>query len=217
MLNDFMKLKKAQATFIMQMITAFFAIGAVALLYFMFYGRYFDIHAIIESNEIERHAINIGQILLSSKKLVYSENIAGEERFYRGVFDKSKLDENFIPEEEYKLGIVEREGGIKEDITYPNSVIGLTIKNLDNNEIWHLAFADYNLKESSEFIGCLIRNIGIAFTKNYEECRKTYLASKTGTFEKSFPVLIKDGNSLHPARLTIILTEKERPLTLRIV
>jgi len=215
MLNDIVKSKKSQATFIMQMITAFFAIGVIAFIYFFFYGKYFDIHAIVESNEMERHTINMAQILSSSKKLVYSESIGGEERFYRGVFDKSKLDNEFIPEEEYKTGIIERESGVKEDITYPNSVTRLTIKNLDNDDVWLLASADYSMGESSGFMNCLALNIGLGFTQDYEECRRTYLASKTGTFEKNFPLLIKDGDSLHPARLTFVLTEKESALALQ--
>jgi len=67
--------RKGIASWIAQMITALFAIGAVAFLYFLIYSRSFDIHAIVLSAEAQRHTINMAQILLSSDKLVYEEDI----------------------------------------------------------------------------------------------------------------------------------------------
>lgn len=204
---------KGQTTFFLQIVTIFLGVGVMAILYFMFEGKYFDINAIVESNEIERHVINIGQIVLSSKKLVYSEMVGDEERFFRGIFDKSKLDGQFIPKVEYITGTMEKDSEIKDDITYPNAVVRLRVENLDNDDdTWLFTVADYSLAMRSEFLTCLSRNVGLGFFRDYEECRVTYLESKAGTFEKSFPVLIKDGDSLYPSILNIEMTEEQTEL-----
>ncbi len=67
--------RKGIATWIPLVLTALTAIGAVALLYFLLFARYFDIQAIIQSAEVQRHTINMAQVLLSSDKLVYEEDI----------------------------------------------------------------------------------------------------------------------------------------------
>jgi len=208
--------KKAVATWIIQVATTLFAIGVIAFLYFFLFGRYFDIHAIVVSNEAKRHVINMAQALLSSDKLVYEEDFGGGmKRFHRGVFDKNKLDEQLMT---HSLDIKDSE--VREEISYPNTGTQIVVSDLESDTSWTLAFGGPGLENQVEFMDCLYQNIEpnifvwvFNFPINspwnfwdFVECAGTY-ETKIGIFEKDFPVLINDNGDLHAGRLFIRVME----------
>jgi len=206
--------KKGQATWITQVLTALLAVGVVAFLYFLLFGRYFDIHAIVVSNEAKRHVINMAQVMLSSDKLVYEEDFGGMKRFHRGVFDKNKLDEQLM---RHILDIKESE--VREEISYPNTGTQIVVNDLELNKSWTLVFGGPGLENQVEFIDCLHQNIEpniFVWVFNFPlspwnlwdlvECIGTY-ETKIGIFEKDFPVLINDNGVLHAGRLFIRVME----------
>jgi len=203
------KSAKGLAFSLMHLVFILVMIGGVAVMYYMFRGKYFDIQATVESNEIERHAVNIGQIILSSKDLVYSETIGGEERYYRGVFDKSKIDSAFVTEDEYETeNIAYKENSIYDQISFPNAVAEIILEESERENLWLFTVTDYSLEGSSDFMNCVARSVGLGIVNKYQSCSETYLQSKSGTFEKTFPVLIRDSGELYPASLKVTVHEK---------
>lgn len=214
--------KKGIASWITQMLIALFTVGSVAFLYFLIYGRYIDVHAIIESSEAQRHTINIAQVLLSSDKLVYEEDFGGGfKRFHRGVFDKSKLDAQMINEEQWSIfSDVTKDSDIVEEIGYPNSAISIIVNDIETDERWILSYTNPGLEWHNEYMDCMANNIDTSFFGfptlgnsyilwNYwdeKECSDTY-NTKIGVFEKDFPVLIQYGDTTHAARLMVKLME----------
>ncbi len=190
------RLEKGEAMSLAEMITNLLAIGLVALLYFMFVGKYFDIQTIVNSNEIERHVINAAQILLSSKKLIYSDIVGNEERYHRAIFEKAKL------------GNIET-SGIESEITYPSSIIILKIKNLENGEEWSFDATDYDFPGSSEFVDCIKGELENDLSSATEFCWSMTTSRNIQLFEKSFPVLIEDDGLLYTGRLAILIAEED--------
>jgi hypothetical protein len=188
---------RALAMSLMWLAIAFCVIGVVALLYFLMYGRYFDIHFIVKSNEAKRHVINMGQVLLSSHKLVYEETFDdGSKRFYRGVFDKDKLDQQLVNNAGFLAGLLGTKGGeLREEVSYPKTATRIIV----------------------ELINCLNSNVDNAFwavVRHYtpwkdwdaEECYSAY-ADKLGVYNQEFPVLIYDDGDLHAGRLYLRVME----------
>jgi len=72
---------------------------------------YFEYQVIYESFNKMRQAIDFAENIMSSKCLVYEEN----GNFFKGVFDKSKLDKKvdtcIKTEKGYSFGIVDEKGG----------------------------------------------------------------------------------------------------------
>lgn len=208
--------RKGIATWIAQMAVGLFSIGVVAFFYFLLFGRYFDIHSIIMSNEAKRHVINMAQVMLSSDKLVYEEEIGGMKRFYRGVFDRAKLDEQLMTDE----GDI-KESEIREEISYPNTGTQIIVYDVELEKSWTLSFGGPGLENQMQFLECMYRNIDkniFSWVFNNPlrpspwnfwdivECTMTY-ETKIGIFEKDFPVLINDNGVLHAGRLYIRLME----------
>ena len=213
--------RKGIATWIAQTLTALVAIGAVAFLYFLMYGRYFELHSIVRSNEAKRHVINMAQVLLSSDKLVYEEEAGGMKRFYRGVFDRGKLDEQLVDEDYFSTySSVTKDSEIRREVSYPNSATQIIVYDMDSGERWVLSFGGPGLEGVGEFFTCLYNNIDKNFfglPKPYnifilwdfwqgKECFDTY-ETKIGVFEKDFPVLINDNGIMHVGRLFVRIME----------
>jgi len=199
--------KGQAAAIISEYFTAFFAIAIAVFLYFMFYGRYLDVQVVVESNEVARRAINSAQVLMSSHDVVWSEQVGGADRFYRGIFDKAKLDAQMVREDSYASDQLDK-GVLKEYLTYPGTVTKITIRSSDTGDAWFAAFADYGNAESSGFLQCLVSHIGLDIFVQDDECM-TYMQG-SNRFEKSFPVLYKDAadSTLHPAIMTVVMTSK---------
>lgn len=182
------KSKGISALSFSEILTAIFAIGAIALVYFLFFGKYLDLNIIVESNEVERHAIDSAQLLMSSKRLIYSESVLGDDRYHRGIFEKTKLD--LVPIEY-----------LEDIVGYPNSASSIEIKNLETGESWEFAVVGPSGYADDRLFSC------IDDISDIVSCWKTHRQSKVGTFEKTFPVLIRENGNLYNAHMTIQLTE----------
>jgi hypothetical protein len=302
------------ATWIAQMLIAFAVIGAVFLLYVLMVGRYFDIHAIIVSNEAQRHVINMAQVLLSSDRLVYEEDLSNsllaglpQKRYYRAVFDRTKLDQALFGQNQgggiccptrdecfTYYGITENENCVQVcqdsygtacvseescesdvcqvlctptpceseviqvgysikchcaeptcaggscgetaatdyqalcdalDIGYPGALMQIVVSDIPGERTWTLSCGRASILDRAtsdtmkSLLTCMYNNIDwniLTWVFNVpkgpwqywdiKSCSSTY-ASKTGTFDKDFPVLIKDGDSMHAGRLFLSITE----------
>lgn len=211
--------RRGQATWIAQIMIGFMAIGIVAFLYFLMYGRYFDIHAIVRSNEAKRHVINMAQVMLSSDKLVLEESFDdGSKRFYRGVFDKEKLDAQLINQALYNSGNYDDQGEeLIKEISYPNTGTRIVISDVETEESWILAYGSPGLEYLSEYIKCMYSNIdlkifSLAFNPgpwnvwDKRDCYYTYV-EKIGVFGQEFPVMIYDDGEMHEGRLFLRVME----------
>jgi hypothetical protein len=88
-------------------------------IFFLFVGYYVIIKGVIKSSEEERKTINLGHVLISSDKLVYSD----EKRISRAILDENKLDE--IDSNE-----------LFKEIGYPNYNYFIQIINSDTGKSW---------------------------------------------------------------------------------
>jgi hypothetical protein len=220
--KDYIRIKnKAQATWIVQMVIGLFVIGMAAFLYFLMYGRYFDVHAIVESNEAKRHVINMGHVLLSSHRLVYEESFDdGSKRFYRGVFDADKLDEELVNEEGFLAGLLGTRGGeLSREVSYPRTATRIVVDDIQNGNKWAVSFGSPGLENVAGLINCfnirldqnfwavpLVRHFTPWKDWDAEECYATY-TSKIGVFDQKFPVLIYDEGEMHAGRLYLRVME----------
>lgn len=198
---------KGQASMISQLLVAFVAIALVIFLYFMFYGRYLDVQVIVQSNEVERRAINAAQVLMSSKDLVWSDSAGGAERFYRGVFEEAKLDAQMVSADSYAADRLQplSKGALKDYLTFPGTVTSVTVRSADTSDAWFTSFADFSNPDSTNFYACVANSLSLSFFVKYDACVKTYTGSNT--FEKAFPVLLRDASeALHPASMTVVMT-----------
>jgi len=212
--DDFMESKKGIATWVIQVFTAFFAISMVMFLYFLLYGRYFDIHSIVIGHEAQRHSMNIAQVILSSDNLVYEEDVSGSVRYHRGVLDKEKLDFQMNRREIDKF-----ESDLSNEIGYPSTAMQIVVVDMETDDKWVLAVGRVGLDNQQQFLECLYNNLdlslfGLATNYQYKlwnywdwtECQETY-ETKTGTYESEFPVMIMDFDELHTGRLFVRISE----------
>ena len=112
---------KGQATSLSQILASLVIIFLIASLLFYFFKGHFYIGVTVKEDEIESRTITLAQVLLSSDKLVYME----EDRIYRGIFDKDKLDD-----------VRDNPNPLLDEISYPDSEYYVMIKDLDNKNTW---------------------------------------------------------------------------------
>lgn len=219
--------KKGIATWIAQLLTALFAIGIIATIYFMMYSRYFDIQVTVDSDEAKRHAINMAQVLMSSRRLVHEDSYDdGSKRYYRGVFNATKLDNSLAVEGDLiDIRTLERKGEeLSKEISYPNTATRIVITDLENGDGWIMSFGHPGLENFKELLVCFWQNanwgdifqpvfgppvvkIKSPWTKwDAESCYGTY-GTKIGVFSQDFPVMIYNGGEMHPGRLFLRVME----------
>ncbi len=195
-------------------IMALLIIGVVVIFYILMMTKFLDIRTIVMEAGVERHTLNLAQVLLSYDKLVYVE----EDYFsiHRGIFVKEKLDEQFKDGSE-----------LTNELGYPDSVILLYVKDFDANKEWALRYkGPFNLEGSkaASFIECLnektefdvillfqmilspISHVGPWDYYTIAECTSSF-ASDYGTSVRRFPVAIKDGNEIHAGILVVTIDE----------
>lgn len=97
-------------------IVGFIVLGAIALIYFLFFSRILNVYAVVAEHEADIHTINLAQVLMSSE-LAYSDG----NTVQRGVFDKGKLD----------AGQLENL-----DIWYPDAIAVVGIEDLETGYRW---------------------------------------------------------------------------------
>jgi hypothetical protein len=208
------------------MITMLVAIGSLILLVAMFFRGFFETTTIVNENEVERHAIIMGNILLSSNKLVHSD---GNKNF-RGVFDKEKLDKVLLKVNSIS-GTEDMKNPAKEiEVAYPNSVAIVRIWDLETGNGWYASLVGESVMEgysSVKALECLFGKIKIDLTtifrmpllssgqiaplpwsqEDLKKCQLTYFSS-SGVSTQGFPVAIRVSDSeVHIGTLIVNLME----------
>lgn len=178
-------------------ITGFFLLAVVVLIYLMFFARVLDVHVIVVEYEAEIHTINLAQVLLSSD-IAYSDGYT----LHRGVFDKIKLDN--------ELG--------KLDIWYPDATAVVGIEDLETGEKWKTILAPETVggTAASDWIDCLLNNIKIDIDMIFRGLWKwpdllkchSEISNQLAPAVREFPVAIRiSENEIHRGRMMISLVE----------
>ncbi len=206
---------KGQAMSISQIFVSLMTIGLITTLILLFFTQYFDIRGIVKESSEERHAITLAQVFLSSDQLVFvdEENVA-----HRAMFDREKLDENFINNindlrDFDKLHDIFENSPLFQEMSYPNSTYILQVEDLENNIKWmifghgKIAGLDY---ETANHVKCIVdvsKKTKKPSISDYLGCMKR-LGSKTGVSEKKFPVTVRiSDEEVHIGIMTIMSTE----------
>jgi hypothetical protein len=209
-----------------------FIIGIFLVLILFFINYYVQTNAIIKSSDVERHAIALGNLYLSSDLLTYTNG----KTLYRDVFSKEKLDKEMINSGNiFSYTKIFSDSDIFNQISYPNSVVILYVQDGESNDKWFLVghgpvqakgfgYADYGdclvqkLKLDPATLGRLFiasqSSLGQALTYpviwdkyDFKECEASYNA-QVGYSIKSFPVAIQTpNNDIHEGYLVVMLRE----------
>ena len=205
-------------------------LGLIVVIFNLFIGRYFDIKTILNENAVDRHAIAFGNVLLSSDKIAYSDDM----RTYRGIFDKIKLDEEMINQNNFMdfMKIFQQSEMLKE-ISYPDSLIGVNVVDKETGESWMLfGYGKMSIQAFSSTVygECLFNKLKpdaqtvfralsntlvfgpVGLTKiwdNYDlKTCENELGDRLGTSYNTFPVAIRiSDNEVHAGVLNLRITE----------
>lgn len=212
-------------------VMAFFAMIGLAIsiiIFFYFFGNIFIIIPILKENDVQRHSIVLANLFLSSDKLIYTDSF----RSYRGVFDKAKLDQEMVTQSNALQFLnIFQQSDILQEISYPNSVVVLTVTDLSNNNAWYVAGTG-NIQGSGtaaqSYWQCMTSHIRIdaasffrllrptgppiikAFWTDYDlDACQQVLNSKQGVVAfETFPVSIRySDNDIHLGVLSLSLAE----------
>jgi len=203
-----------------QMLMMFVILGCIIIVLALFFGGYFDTHTMVEGSDVERHAITMANILLSSKNLTHSDG----NKFLRGIFDKEKLDKSLLKQESI-LDILNLRNSARDlGIAYPNSIAFVRVSDLETNDAWYVSLIGESTIEGSSMIkrfDCLWNNMKIDVTMLFRipafspweiwdlrKCEMVY-ASSSGVSTQGFPVAIRVSDSeVHVGVMVVELTEK---------
>lgn len=221
--------KKGVAKVFFDALLALFALAVGIIIFFYFFGHLFIIIPILKENEVERHSIVLANLFMSSDRLTYSDNF----RSYRAVFDKTKLDKEMVTKTNFLAFLnIFQESKILDNISYPNSVVTLTITDLDNDNKWYVSghgkFLGTEGTAAESFFECMISHIRIdtasffralrptgipiikAFWTDYDldACGQVFNSKQGVVAFKTFPVSIRySNNDIHLGILSLSLAE----------
>jgi len=198
---------KGISTTMIQILTALLVLGLIAVFWFMLIGYYFDVEAAVISAEVERHNLNLAQVLISSPRIAYSDG----DKIYRGILDWDKVNSQLVSGSE-----------LLNEIGYPNSVMVIGVKNLDTGDSKSIVyFGSFSIPGLNifDFIACMQSAININidmifrippgslwYISDIVACEVTE-ASKYGTEVRSFPISIRKNGEVHPGVLIVTLLE----------
>jgi hypothetical protein len=146
-------------------------IGVMAFFYWMAIARFFQLHVIVEENEVERRTINMANVLLSHENLISSSS----GKNMRGVFDSEKLNKfaTFLSKADtknYVDAVTNEAKNAKElNIGYPNtytvfSVVDLESCSEEKCDGWVGVFKgpfDIDATYAKKFIDCLATHLDV--------------------------------------------------------
>lgn len=110
---------KGQAKMLSDILLGLMVVGIVVAIYFLFIGYYIIIKGIVKSADQERNTMNLGQILISSGMLAYSNG----KTTYRGILDEEKLNNLDT-------------SGLFKEISYPSYGYFFTVNNTESGQTW---------------------------------------------------------------------------------
>jgi hypothetical protein len=140
-----------------------FTIGILALLFWFLMSKFLEIHSFVNELTVERHAINLANVLISSEEIAYEK----DGKIWRGVLDSSKLDDVFVKKDEFIADTDENLQPKDIGIGYPNSlnlVEVIDLESCQNSECdgWIVSLSGpVLLKDLSvtRFASCLSENV----------------------------------------------------------
>jgi hypothetical protein len=227
------KKMKGVSTVFVNAIVALLALAVGVVIFFFFFGHIFIIIPILKESEIERHSIILANLYISSDKLTYSDG----SRSYRGIFDKSKLDKEMVTQSNALSFLnIFQQSDLLQNISYPNSVVILTVTDLDNNNRWYVSgrgdFLGTEGTSAQSYFECMISHIRIdaasffrglrgssavlpfnpinAFWTDYDmqACQQVFNSKQGVVAFKTFPVSIRySDNDVHLGVLSLSLAE----------
>lgn len=216
-----------------QYLTSMILIGffIVAILFFLNY--YVQANAILKSSDVERHALFLGNLYLSSDKLDYTVG----KTLSRDVFSADKLNKEMINQNNlFSYTKIFSDSDVFSEISYPNSIVFLYVQDAESNDRWFLnghgtlqvqgfSYDNYEtclltkLKLDPRLIARLFmstssaanspQNIIKSFWDSYDfsECESS-LNATVGSVIKTFPVAIRTSNGeVHEGYFVVGLRE----------
>lgn len=127
---------KAISNVFMYVFWTLLAIAFIISLYFFGIGGFLKISTIFEGSEVDRHAVILANVLISSDKLSYSD----ENKIYRGLLDLNKLNRYFVSEGTFDIHpFIIKSNPIIEEFSYPNSEVYISVWDFDAQKSWVLA------------------------------------------------------------------------------
>ena len=205
-------------------------LGLVVVIFNLFVGRYFDIKTIIKENEVDRHAIAYGNLLLSTGDLAYSDGTTT----YRGLFDREKLNKEMVNQNNigdfFKLF---QDSQVIKKISYPDSLIGVNIIDKETGESWMLfGYGKMSVEgfSSTAYVECLGGKLKLDAQTVFRVSANTFLfgaigmrklwddydwkaceaelGDRLGTSYNTFPVAIRVSDSeVHMGVMAVRVTE----------
>jgi hypothetical protein len=171
-------------------ITILIVIGIMAFFYWMAIARFFQLHVIVEENEVERRTINMANVLLSYENLTSSSS----GKSMRGVFDSEKLNKfaTFLSKadtENYVDAVTNEAKNAKElNIGYPNtytvfSVVDLESCSEEKCDGWVGVFKgpfDIDATYAKKFIDCLATHFDVNIGSVFRGAATVILIPKVG-------------------------------------
>lgn len=166
-------LRKGVSQVFVMAIVAMLGLAISIVIFFFFFGNIFIITPILQENEVQRHSIILANIYLSSEKLTYFDGY----RSYRGVFDKSKLDNEMVNQgNALSFSDVFQKSDLLQEDSYPNSVVTITVTDVENNNEWYLSGTG-NIQASGtaaqSFFQCMVSHIKIDSASIFRALRPT--------------------------------------------
>lgn len=230
MVSRGLRVMKGFAINIEEIFAGLLAIVLVVFIFNLFVGHYFDLKTIINENTVDRHAIALGNVLVSSDKIAYSDGI----KTYRDILDVKKLDQQVTNQNNFNAFLtISQSSELLKDVSYPNSLIAITIIDKETGNSWILAgngqmtiqaFSGTIYSEclfsklkvdvptvarvmSNTFLFGVSGLTSIWSKYDLEECNKQF-GQSLGTAIVSFPVAIRiSENDVHVGIMSIRLTE----------
>lgn len=181
-------------------IGAIVVLAIVVILILFFYQNYVNLSTIVNEFAVERHAVTLANVILSYEKLAEIEGAT----LNRAVFDINKLDA--IKSEEFQLG-------------FPNSVAFVGVEDLDTGQKWLFNIqGPTNIPALTSFNDCFSKikiDISIVFRLppgnpwTWPDLVSCFVSkiSRQGSSTVSYPIIIRDGESIHTGRLIVTLME----------
>jgi len=207
---------------------ALIAIGGFVVVMLFFLNYYVQTNAVIKTSDVDRHAIALGNLYLSSDKLAYTLG----KTLNRDVFSKEKLDKEMINQNNVlQYTKIFSDSPIFKDVSFPNSIVVLYVQDAESNDRWFLighGSLGQNGFNYFDYENCLMtklkldpQTIGRIFVYttvfsgpfplwdqyDFKECESSYNA-QVGASLKDFPVAIRVSDSeVHEGYLVVWLRE----------
>jgi hypothetical protein len=172
----------------------------------MLIGYYYDVEATVYSREVERHNLNLAQVLISSPRLAYSDG----KKIYRGILDWDKVENQLVKGSE-----------LLSEIGYPNSLMAIGIRNLGTGDSKAVgALGPISILDSpiANAILCLgppkfsldmifrIPPLSLWYPSDIARCVPNEIG-KYGTEIRSFPISIIKNNVVYSGVLKVSIME----------